>query len=100
MALSDIDWVNRTSWFGIWIAPGQQGRGVGSAATRLAAEYGRDRLGLRRVKLLVLADHEAAISVYRRVGFAEEGRLVGEILDGGTARDLLLLALQLDGGDE
>jgi|JI10StandDraft_1071094.scaffolds.fasta_scaffold88857_2 RimJ/RimL family protein N-acetyltransferase len=100
VALNDIDWVNRTSWFGIWIAPGHQGRGIGGAATRLAVEYARDRLGLRRVKLLVLADHDAAIAVYRRVGFVDEGRLVGEILDEGTPRDLLLLALRYDGGDE
>lgn len=99
VTLSGIDWINRTCWFGIWIAPENQGRGIGKAATRLAVKYGRDTLALRRMKLLVLADHDVAIRLYRQVGFVEEGRLAAEILRNGIEHDVLLLALRLDDGD-
>ena len=80
VALSDIDWINGTAWFGIWIAPEHQGAGRGLQATAATVAYARDRLGLRRLKLLVLADHSAAIRMYESLGFHEEGRLKEEIL--------------------
>jgi RimJ/RimL family protein N-acetyltransferase len=95
VSLSDIDWLNRTAWFGIWLGPQQQGRGVGLQATRLLVAYAADRLSLRRLKLHVLADHAAAIRIYEQAGFREEGRLVGEVLDGGVARDVSLMACPL-----
>lgn len=96
VAVNDIDWINRTAWFGIWIAPDHQGQGAGRRATELMLDYARDRLELRRVKLLVLADHEAAQALYRSVGFREEGRLVGEVLLAGVPRDLVLMACAFD----
>lgn len=100
VSIHGIDWINRTAWFGIWIAPDQQGRGIGARATTLAVAIAKDRLELRRLKLQVLAEHTPALRIYSRVGFREEGRLVGEILLAGAEQDVLLLACKLRDVDQ
>jgi RimJ/RimL family protein N-acetyltransferase len=50
-----------------------RGRGAGSALVRAAIDWARGQ-GLHKVSLEVFAHNEAAIALYRRSGFAEEGR--------------------------
>ena len=51
-----------------------RGRGVGSALVRAAIHRARGQ-GLHKLSLEVFAHNEAAIALYRKSGFAEEGRL-------------------------
>jgi len=51
-----------------------RGRGVGSALVRAAIDWARGQ-GLHKLSLEVFAHNEAAIALYRKSGFAEEGRL-------------------------
>lgn len=89
--ITEIDWVHRTGWFGIWIAPTAQGRGHGTRATELALAFAHHRMNLRQVRLRVVADNHRAIATYARTGWAEEGRLEGAVLEGGDTRDLILM---------
>jgi len=52
-----------------------RGRGVGSALLAAAIEWGRER-GLHKLSLSVFAHNAAAIALYRKFGFVEEGRRV------------------------
>jgi len=52
-----------------------RGRGVGSALLAAAIEWARER-GLHKLSLGVFAHNEAAIGLYRKFGFIEEGRRV------------------------
>ena len=52
-----------------------RGRGVGSALLRESISRARGQ-GLHKLSLEVFADNTAAIALYRRCGFAEEGRRV------------------------
>lgn len=52
-----------------------RGRGVGSALLAAAIEWARER-GLHKLSLGVFAHNEAAIALYRKFGFIEEGRRV------------------------
>ena len=52
-----------------------RGRGVGSALLGAAIEWARSE-GLHKLSLSVFAHNEAAIALYRKFGFVEEGRLV------------------------
>ena len=54
-----------------------RGHGVGSALLREAISRAR-RQGLHKLCLEVFAHNTAAIALYRRCGFAEEGRRVGQ----------------------
>jgi ribosomal protein S18 acetylase RimI-like enzyme len=50
---------------------------VGSALLQAATGVARD-LGLHKLSLEVFAHNAAAIALYRKAGFAEEGRRVGQ----------------------
>jgi putative acetyltransferase len=52
-----------------------RGRGVGSALLIAAIEWSRER-GLHKLSLSVFTHNTAAIGLYRKLGFVEEGRRV------------------------
>jgi RimJ/RimL family protein N-acetyltransferase len=58
---------------GMHVARDWRGRGVGKALLRAAIDWARGT-DLHKLSLEVFAHNEAAIALYRRCGFAEEGR--------------------------
>jgi ribosomal protein S18 acetylase RimI-like enzyme len=60
---------------GMAVARDWRGRGVGSALLTAAIEWARER-GLHKLSLSVFAHNAAAIALYRKFGFVEEGRRV------------------------
>jgi RimJ/RimL family protein N-acetyltransferase len=61
--------------FGMLVDHGWRGRGVGSALVRAALDWARGQ-GLHKLCLEVFPHNAAAIAMYRKCGFVEEGRLV------------------------
>lgn len=64
--------------FGMLVAAGWRGRGVGSALVAAAIDWARAR-GLHKLALGVFPHNRAAIGLYRKFGFVEEGRRVKHI---------------------
>jgi ribosomal protein S18 acetylase RimI-like enzyme len=60
---------------GMAVAREWRGRGVGSALLAAAIEWSRER-GLHKLSLSVFPHNTAAIALYRKHGFVEEGRRV------------------------
>ncbi len=60
---------------GMAVAREWRGRGVGSALLAAAIEWARER-GLHKLSLSVFAHNAAAIALYRKFGFVDEGRRV------------------------
>jgi RimJ/RimL family protein N-acetyltransferase len=60
---------------GMSVARAWRGRGVGSALLAAAIEWAREQ-GLHKLSLSVFPHNEAAIGLYRKHGFVEEGRRV------------------------
>jgi len=60
---------------GMAVAREWRGRGVGSALLAASIEWARER-GLHKLTLGVFAQNAAAIALYRKFGFLEEGRRV------------------------
>lgn len=60
---------------GMTVARDWRGRGVGSALMAAAIEWAHER-DLHKLSLSVFAHNEAAIALYRKFGFVEEGRRV------------------------
>jgi RimJ/RimL family protein N-acetyltransferase len=58
---------------GMLVDRGWRGRGVGSALVRAATGLARDQ-GLHKLSLEAFAHNTAAIALYRKCGFVEEGR--------------------------
>jgi RimJ/RimL family protein N-acetyltransferase len=73
---------------GMMVAKDWRGQGVGTALMGAAIAWSRER-GLHKLSLDVFPHNEAAIALYRKLGFVEEGRRVkqyrrksGELWDG------------------
>jgi RimJ/RimL family protein N-acetyltransferase len=73
--------------FGMLVAREWRGRGVGTALVAAAIEWSRER-GLHKLSLSVFPHNEAAIALYRKFGFEQEGyrkkhmrRASGELWD-------------------
>jgi len=76
---------------GMGVAASHRGIGVGTALLRATLE-GAFARGLTRVELVVRADNEHAIELYRRHGFELEGRLRRYIVVDGVACEALQMA--------
>jgi len=60
---------------GMAVARDRRGQGVGSALLGAAIDWAREN-GLHKLSLSVFAHNAAAIALYRKFGFVEEGRRV------------------------
>jgi ribosomal protein S18 acetylase RimI-like enzyme len=76
--------------FGLAVAPAARRRGVAAALLTAAEEQARSQ-GAAKLSLRVLSTNHAAIRVYDRQGFEQEGLLRGEFLiDGSYVDDVLM----------
>ncbi len=72
-----------------------RGRGAGSALVRAAIDWARGQ-GLHKLSLEVFAHNQAAIALYRKSGFAEEGRRPGQYRRAsGELWDSIIMGLAL-----
>jgi ribosomal protein S18 acetylase RimI-like enzyme len=76
---------------GMGVAATHRSRGIGSALLQATIEGAAAR-GIRRIELLVRADNEHAIALYRRFGFELEGRLRNYLIVDGASHDALAMA--------
>lgn len=77
---------------GIGLLPAWRGRGLGGRLMRRAITAARER-GLTRIELSVRHDNERAIALYRKLGFAEEGRKRNAMRVDGVYYDQIFMAL-------
>jgi RimJ/RimL family protein N-acetyltransferase len=77
---------------GMGVAANHRGHGIGAALLRatLADAFAR---GLQRVELIVRTDNVAAIGLYRRAGFLQEGLLRRYLIVDDSIYDALQMAL-------
>ncbi len=75
VGINRIDPQNRLGNVGYWVRTRAAGQGVATTAVRLAARMGFERIGLRRLELLVSVENEASQRVAEKVGARREGRL-------------------------
>ncbi|RPI51579.1 MAG: N-acetyltransferase [Chloroflexi bacterium] len=94
VALHTIEWNNRAAMLAIGIGePDYRGKGYGTDALRLILRYAFDELNLERVGLDVIANNQAAIRAYERVGFRREGAMRRAVLRDGQAHDRLIMGI-------
>ena len=80
---------------GMMVAAGWRGRGVGTVLVAAAIEWARAR-GLHKLTLSVFPQNAAAIALYRKFGFTEEGRRIRHMRrDNGELWDLIEMGLLL-----
>jgi RimJ/RimL family protein N-acetyltransferase len=80
---------------GMMVEANWRGRGVGTALVEAAVEWARAR-GLHKLALSVFPHNDAAIALYRKSGFVEEGRLAQHVRRAnGELWDLIEMGLLL-----
>lgn len=77
---------------GIAVASSAQDQGVGSALMAALCEAADRWLGVLRIELTVFTDNAAAIALYRKFGFVEEGVHRAYALRDGHYDDVLAMA--------
>ena len=81
--------------FGMLVDRDWRGRGAGSALVQATVEWARDH-GLHKLCLEVFAHNSAAIALYRKYGFMEEGRRIKQYRrDSGELWDSIVMGLLL-----
>jgi ribosomal-protein-serine acetyltransferase len=70
-----VNWRDRSTTIGYWLAAGEQGRGVMTAAVRAMVDHGFGSMGLRRVVVTAAVHNERSRAIPQRLGFVQEGTL-------------------------
>jgi len=79
---------------GMGVLKEYRGQGIGKRLVQATIEQAK-ALGLEKIELSVYASNEAAIALYRKLGFREEGRkLRGRLVD-GKYDDVVLMGFDL-----
>ncbi|WP_158281434.1 GNAT family N-acetyltransferase [Sediminitomix flava] len=87
-----IDWIGRMAVFYIGIADKENwSKGYGSETVALMLEYAFDTLNLNRVHLHVAAENKAAVAVYKKCGFIQEGTLREAMFRNGQYSDFYVM---------
>jgi ribosomal-protein-serine acetyltransferase len=68
-----IDWDNRCTWLGYWLAEPFQGRGLMTTACRAYVEHSFGALDLHRIEIHVDPGNARSRAVAERLGFTREG---------------------------
>ena len=76
---------------GIAVAADHRGKGIGIALMGEAFRWARS-VGVEKIMLSVYPHNDAAIGLYRRFGFVEEGRLVGHSRKSSGYEDEILMS--------
>jgi len=99
--LKDINLINRTSEFAIYIGEKEQrGKGLSKEATNQTLSFGFYKLGLNRIYLKVLEENESAIKLYNSIGFIKEGVLRNSIFKNNKFKNELVMSILKDEFDE
>src|SRR5437773_976393 len=91
-----INFINRVHQFanlGYWVRTSAAGRGVATRATRLAARFGFQALGLNRIEIVAAVDNIASQRVAERAGAVREGILRHRLSINGVPHDAVLFSL-------
>ncbi len=83
-----------TANFGMALTSDVRGRGMGEGLLLAAHKWARDR-GIQKICLSVFASNRAAIRLYTRLGYEEEGRRKHQFLLEGSLVDEVLMAVYL-----
>jgi ribosomal protein S18 acetylase RimI-like enzyme len=76
---------------GVFVAPDERGQGIGRCLLEALLARLAERDEIARVRLGVTEAQEAAIALYRSLGFEVVGRLEGEIRRGDRTYDELVM---------
>lgn len=92
--LSDIDLINRSAEFGIFIGEKKQrGKGYAIEATQETLSFGFYKLGLNRIFVRVLEDNKTTIKLNNSIGFIREGILRQNVFKNNEYKSSIIMSI-------
>jgi ribosomal-protein-serine acetyltransferase len=88
-----IDWANRATSIGYWIAEAGQGRGTVTEAVRAITTYAFEVWQLNRVEIRAATGNTRSAAIPLRLGFVHEGVLRGVERHGDSFKDLAVYSM-------
>jgi ribosomal-protein-serine acetyltransferase len=88
-----VDWLNRSTSIGYWLAAEAQGRGLMIGAVRALIDHAFGVWELHRVVIEVVVDNQRSRAIPERLGFRQEAVLREAKLIRGRYEDALLYAM-------
>ncbi len=80
------------AWFGMSVATAFWRQGIGSALMAAMIDLADNWMNLHRLELTVFASNQAAIALYKKFGFVEEGLLRDHAFQDGAYVDALTMS--------
>jgi len=93
VGINFINRVHQMANLGYWVRTSAAGRGIATAATRMAARFGFEQLGLRRIEIVVVVANVPSQRVAEKAGARREGVLRNRLLINGESLDAVLFSL-------
>src|SRR5438105_6762853 len=93
VGLNFINRVHLMANLGYWVRTSSVGRGVATSATRLAARFGLEELGLHRIEIVAAVNNIASQRVAEKAAAVREGLLRKRLLIRGESQDAVLFSL-------
>ena len=94
-----IDWNNRSTSIGYWLAADRQGRGTMTEAVKALTTHAFEVWDLNRVEIRVATDNLRSAAIPKRLGFTEEGVLHQAERHGDTFKDVAVHAMLMQNFD-
>jgi len=88
-----VDWVNRTTSLGYWLAADRQGQGRMTVTVAALARHALDGWGLDRVELRAAVENRPSRALAERLGFREEATMRRAERVGDRSLDLVVYSL-------
>lgn len=93
VGLHTIDWVNRKTSIGYWLAQGARGRGLMTNAVRALLDHVFHELELHRIEIHCAPENGPSRAIPERLGFREEAQLRETELVGGRYLDSIVYGM-------
>jgi ribosomal-protein-serine acetyltransferase len=93
VGLNFINRVHMMANLGYWVRSSSVGRGVATSATRLAARFGFEELGLQRIEIVAAIENIASQRVAEKAGAVREGVVRKRLLIRGESQDAVMFSL-------
>ena len=93
VGINFINRVHQMGNLGYWVRTSAAGRGVATAATRLAAKFAFEQLGPHRIEIVAAVNNIPSQRVAEKAGARREGVLRRRLLINGESLDAVLFSL-------
>lgn len=93
VGLNFINRVHQVANLGYWVRTSAAGSGVATRATRLAARFGFEQIGLHRIEIVAAVPNIASQRVAEKAGAMREGVLRQRLLIRGESQDAVIFSL-------